>query len=661
MRDADCGVVPVTEAGRPVGVLTDRDIALALPDHEDDLAPNAGRRRHETEPIVTVDRDATLDSAMERLGGEGVRRALVVDRRRAARRHPELDRPGPARLGARASAGRLADRRESLSGGRGRADRARRARSPTGSDRKDRAMDPFSIGDPSVNVAPLFVRLTHWFNFLFLTLLVRSGLEILAAHPKLYWNDHSLPGSEWLRFTRKQMPTDRLWTSTDEEVGMPVAGSACRAATASAWAATGTSSTALGWIALRRCSTSCCCSLSPQWRRLVPTSWEIIPEAWQTFVMYLDVPPARAARAPYNYDARAAVQRAPAAHLLRRDLRPDAVPDPDRPGAVAVDRSGRFPWYDRLFGGRQAARSLHFLGLVAFLGVPADPPAHGRLATASPTEMDKMVLGERAHRLARPGRRRWGWGSSPRWSRSTSRPTRLGRSTAGPRTGRSLAWSTRSATHCCTGCVSVQDYPRSRRSRPTSAINGYPPISAYPQAKGDDDTYEQLLAGDFADYRLEVTGLVERPAEPVAGGPAGHAEAGADDAPHTASRAGPRSASGAACRSGRSSTGAGRCPGRSTWPSTRSGCTRRAAQPYYECIDIALADHPQTILAYELNGEPLPLQHGAPLRLRVETKLGFKMVKFLRSIEVVDDYRTVGDGQGGVREDQQQFDMGGQI
>ena len=87
----------------------------------------------------------------------------------------------------------------------------------------------------------------------------------------------------------------------------------------------------------------------------------------------------------------------------------------------------------------------------------------------------------------------------------------------------------------------------------------------------------------------------------------------------------------------------------------------KSGEPYYECIDMGLADQPQTILAYEMNGEPLPVQHGAPLRLRVETKLGFKMVKFLRSIEVVDDYRTVGEGQGGVREDHQQFDMGAQI
>ncbi|HET8846596.1 MAG TPA: molybdopterin-dependent oxidoreductase [Ktedonobacteraceae bacterium] len=68
-----------------------------------------------------------------------------------------------------------------------------------------------------------------------------------------------------------------------------------------------------------------------------------------------------------------------------------------------------------------------------------------------------------------------------------------------------------------------------------------------------------------------------------------------------------------------------------------------------------LATHQQTILAYEMNGLPLPLEHGAPLRLRVETLLGYKMVKYLRSIELVADYRQLGEGQGGFREDYQYY------
>ncbi len=76
---------------------------------------------------------------------------------------------------------------------------------------------------------------------------------------------------------------------------------------------------------------------------------------------------------------------------------------------------------------------------------------------------------------------------------------------------------------------------------------------------------------------------------------------------------------------------------------------------YYEAIDLALACDPQTILAYEMNGEPLTAPHGAPVRLRLETQLGFKMVKYLRSIELVDDYRAIGDGQGDWREDVQHY------
>ncbi len=79
---------------------------------------------------------------------------------------------------------------------------------------------------------------------------------------------------------------------------------------------------------------------------------------------------------------------------------------------------------------------------------------------------------------------------------------------------------------------------------------------------------------------------------------------------------------------------------------------------YYEVIDPELAKHPDTILAYEMNGRPLPLEHGAPLRLRVETLLGYKMVKYLRSIELVEEFSTVGQGQGGFREDFQYYGRG---
>jgi DMSO/TMAO reductase YedYZ molybdopterin-dependent catalytic subunit len=72
---------------------------------------------------------------------------------------------------------------------------------------------------------------------------------------------------------------------------------------------------------------------------------------------------------------------------------------------------------------------------------------------------------------------------------------------------------------------------------------------------------------------------------------------------------------------------------------------------FYEAVDLRVLRHPQTILGYEMNGRPLPVPHGAPLRLRLEVQLGFKMVKWLRAIEFVRDYRDIGDGHSGRRED----------
>lgn len=72
---------------------------------------------------------------------------------------------------------------------------------------------------------------------------------------------------------------------------------------------------------------------------------------------------------------------------------------------------------------------------------------------------------------------------------------------------------------------------------------------------------------------------------------------------------------------------------------------------YYESIDLTDAFHPQTILAYDMNGEPLRAAHGAPLRLRVERQLGYKMAKYVMKIEAVSDFSQIGGGRGGFWED----------
>jgi DMSO/TMAO reductase YedYZ molybdopterin-dependent catalytic subunit len=72
---------------------------------------------------------------------------------------------------------------------------------------------------------------------------------------------------------------------------------------------------------------------------------------------------------------------------------------------------------------------------------------------------------------------------------------------------------------------------------------------------------------------------------------------------------------------------------------------------YYETIDLVDAAHPQTILAYDMNGQPLPVHHGAPLRLRLERQLGYKMAKYIMRIEAVEHYANIGGGKGGFWED----------
>ena len=58
---------------------------------------------------------------------------------------------------------------------------------------------------------------------------------------------------------------------------------------------------------------------------------------------------------------------------------------------------------------------------------------------------------------------------------------------------------------------------------------------------------------------------------------------------------------------------------------------------------------PACILAFEMNGEPLPAVYGAPLRLRVENQLGYKMVKWIERIEFIESEKQIGKGQGGKR------------
>jgi DMSO/TMAO reductase YedYZ molybdopterin-dependent catalytic subunit len=72
---------------------------------------------------------------------------------------------------------------------------------------------------------------------------------------------------------------------------------------------------------------------------------------------------------------------------------------------------------------------------------------------------------------------------------------------------------------------------------------------------------------------------------------------------------------------------------------------------YYESIDLIDAFHPQTILAHTMNDQPLPVEHGAPVRMRIERQLGYKQAKYVMRIEIVDSLLKLGSGKGGFWED----------
>lgn len=79
------------------------------------------------------------------------------------------------------------------------------------------------------------------------------------------------------------------------------------------------------------------------------------------------------------------------------------------------------------------------------------------------------------------------------------------------------------------------------------------------------------------------------------------------------------------------------------------------ADAYYESIDLLDAFHPQTILAHSMNGAPLAVEHGAPLRLRVERQLGYKQAKFVTRIEARSTLAGLHGGKGGFWEDRADY------
>jgi len=472
---------------------------------------------------------------------------------------------------------------------------------------------------------PLWVRLTHAFNFLFLTLLIRSGIEIIGAHPKFYWSDDALPGSEWLRFTKKKMPTGPFWTAEDEieplspGIALPGRNNLGLGRHWHFWAVSGWLIAGLFYVVLL--------FATPQWRRLVPTSWEIFPAAWKAILTYahFELPPEGN---PFN----------PVQQLSYFGVILILTPLQILTGVVMSPAlASRFPWFPKIFGGRQAARSLHFFGLVVFVGFIL---IHVSLVAAHGfgREMAKIVLGDE---------------NGPHATAVAIGLTGIAAVVAFHAWG---TWHSLRHPFKMKRLLEIGVDPLRRflfhhwRSR-----QNHQRISAYARVNGltpRNEVFQQLAANNFKDWRLEVNGLVKNPLR-----------LSLDDL-HQLPRQSQTTLH--TCIQGWSYF--------ARWSGVSVSAILDKCQPlpgarylvfqtldekwerpghgyYYEVIDLKIARDPQTILADEMNGVPLPIPYGAPLRLRTESQLGYKMAKWICRIELVEAFDHIGKGQGGWRDD----------
>ncbi len=172
-------------------------------------------------------------------------------------------------------------------------------------------------------------------------------------------------------------------------------------------------------------------------------------------------------------------------------------------------------------------------------------------------------------------------------------------------------------------------------------------------ANPDTPAYNAMAANRFADWRLEVGGLVARPLAlsmaQLRGLPARTQITRHD------------------CVEGWSAIGQWHGPMLGTL--LHAAGVRAAAryvvltcadlfggEPYYESIDLIDSFHPQTILAWAMNEQALKVEHGAPVRLRVERKLGYKQAKYVMRVDAVADIASHRGGKGGYWEDSTGYD-----
>ena len=497
---------------------------------------------------------------------------------------------------------------------------------------------PWHSAEPSG--FPAWLRITHYVNFLFLILLIRSGLQILMDHPRLYWNVHCTPGTEWLRLTPVEVPKDRVWTAKDDSrylspwIGLP--GYRHTIGMARHWHFL----SVLFWVgngaglrgpAVRHRAVEAPGARPPG--RSCPTPG---PSSSTT-------PPSTCRRS-----RTASTTTTPSSNWRTSGScsswpRWRSLTGPSMSPAL----TNRFTWYPKLPGNRQIGRSLHFLVMCAFVVFLVGHVTMVAL-TGFVRNMNHIVVGTDDTEPDRPV----------------------------PRPGRESAWSSRVnalANWMAWRHPRPSSTPPRRSSRPVMRFlldrpaprGRVPPRGHLARSSGPTARCRPATSGRRWPPTIsrttgcKVYGLVENPVElslddlralgkktqitlhHCIQGWSGIAEWGGLPLAELIKLVRPKPNAKAV-----------------VFYSFGEGVafsTGVAGGQYYDSLSIENALNPQTLLAYEMNYQPLNHLHGAPLRLRVENQLGFKMVKWIQAIEFVEDVQSIDKGEGGYAEDHEYF------
>lgn len=470
---------------------------------------------------------------------------------------------------------------------------------------------------------PLWVRLQHFFNLFLMMFIIRSGIQILADHPRLYWNNNCTPGTEWFRF-QHEVPKGVLWTAKDDAVTIPswlgIPGIRHSIGLARWWHFT----CDLLWV-VNGVIFYVMLFATAQWQRLVPMSWDVFPNALSTMLQYLSLTmPQDNGWIRYN-----SLQQI--VYFLTVFVFAPLAVFTGLMQAPAI--ANTFGFLGKLFN-RQVARSIHFLILlwfIQFIGVHVTMV----FITGMRRNLNHITFGNDTH----------GWmgtivaaavlfvltmiwfAASPFTLKNARFVQKCGKFMVGWIKGLMELWDPK--TQYTEKDIAPYLWP-----------NGLAPTS---------DEFKELERNGFVDYKLRVEGLVANPREFTM------AELMAMPKQTQITNH--------FCIQGWS--------GVAKWSGVSMSQILDVVKPkanahfvvfysfgeggeggtYYDAHTMSNMQHSLTILAYEMNGEKLPLQHGAPLRLRCENELGFKQVKWIRSMEFVEDFSKIGSGQGGYNED----------